>query len=375
MALSDSEARDWLTLIRTPGAGSGAIAGLLEAHGSPAAVIAAAGAAGSGLKPAQKDWLRRPDEAQLDADCAWLQRPDHHLITLGDPRYPPLLADTRRPPVALFVVGDPDWLTTAQLAVVGSRNPTPAGAGNARAFARELAGCGLTITSGLALGVDAAAHQGALEAGGGTLAVLGTGADRVYPASHRDLAKQIAQGGALVSEFPPGTGASKENFPQRNRIISGMAHGTLVVEAAQRSGSLITARLAGEQGREVFAIPGSIHNPLARGCHRLLREGAKLVESAADILEELGPLLGSLASTTRHRSASAEADDEPAQVDAEQQALLKALGHDAATLDDLISRTGLTPEVLSSMLLILELEGRVARTPGGAFIRLMTTGA
>jgi len=230
------------------------------------------------------------DTAAFEAELAWLSETGHHLVTWADTDYPPLLREIPAPPVVLYVIGDRQSLSHPQFAIVGSRNPTPMGRENAQAFAKTLAGAGLTITSGLALGIDGAAHRGALDAGGKTIAVVGTGLDRVYPARHRDLAYAVVQQGALVSEFPLGTPPKSENFPVRNRIISGLSLGTLVVEAAVQSGSLITARLATEQGREVFAIPGSIHSPQARGCHALIRQGAKLVETAQDILEELGPL-------------------------------------------------------------------------------------
>lgn len=368
-----SDATHWLTLIRAPRLGSGGIHKLLEAHGNIAAALEAAKATGSGIPSTARDWLRSPDQEIIDADLAWCERNNHHLICLDDDRYPALMRDCERPPAALFVIGDPDWLQTAQLAMVGSRNPTPVGADNARQFAAELARCGLTITSGLALGIDAQAHEGALEVSGGTVAVLGTGPDRVYPASHRDLAHRIAEQGALVTEFPPGTAPRKESFPQRNRIISGLSLGTVVVEAALQSGSLITARQATEQGREVFAIPGSIHNPLARGAHKLIRDGAKLVESAADILEELGPLIGNLKHSQQAENTSfseGESLSEAHNPDPESEKLLTALGHDPSTVDSLIQRSGLTAEAVSSMLLILELEGRVARTSSGAYIRL-----
>jgi DNA processing protein len=284
-------------------------------------------------------------------------------VTWADPDYPPLLRQIPDPPLALYVIGDRAAPGRPQLAIVGSRNPTPAGRENARAFARHLAGAGLAITSGLALGIDGAAHRGALEAGGGTtLAVVATGLDRVYPARHRELAHEIARAGALVSEFPLGVPPLPENFPIRNRVISGMALGVLVVEAAPGSGSLITARLATDQGREVFAIPGSIHSPLSRGCHALIRQGAKLVETANDILEELGVL------------AQAAADSAvaplPADLPAPMAQLLGHLGHDPANVDQLVERSGLTTEAVSSMLLQLELQGLVEAGAGGTFQRI-----
>ena len=251
-----------------------------------------------------------------------------------------------------------------QLAIVGSRNPTPAGAENARAFARALAGSGLTITSGFALGIDAAAHRGALEGNGGTVAVVGTGVDRVYPARHHQLAHQIADRGVIVSEYPLGTAPLRENFPRRNRIISGRSLGALVVEAALRSGSLITARLASEQGREVFAIPGSIHSPLSKGCHQLIRQGAKLVETAGDVIEELAALVGSLREVSE---ASCETSSVPGE---ETNPLLEYLGYDPIDIDTLVERSGLTPEAISSMLLSMELAGEVQTCAGGKYQRI-----
>lgn len=299
-------------------------------------------------------------------ETAWLAEPNHHLITLSDPRYPRLLREIPDPPAALYVVGDPDLLSATQLGIVGSRNPTPGGSETAHAFASYLTQSGLTITSGLAMGVDAAAHRGALGAGGKTIAVAGTGLDRVYPARHRELAHEIAAQGALISEFALGTPALAHNFPRRNRIISGLSLGVLVVEAALQSGSLITARLAAEQGREVFAIPGSIHNPLARGCHALIRQGAKLVETAADILEELGPM----AQITAPARQTDGAGNITSGLGVEAMTLLDCLGFDPTPVDSLIERSGLTPEAVSSMLLVLELQGHVVAAPGGHYTRV-----
>jgi DNA processing protein len=269
----------------------------------------------------------------------------------------------------LYVQGDPEVLADPQLAIVGSRNPTPSAVETTREMARHLAACGLTVTSGLAIGIDGAAHEGALLAGR-TLAVLGTGPDRVYPAVHRQLARRIAEGGALVSEFPPGVGPRPENFPRRNRIISALSLGTLVTEAALRSGSLITARLAGEQGREVFAVPGSIHNPLARGCHALIKEGAKLVETAGDILEELAPTLRPFTRRGEDQLSPADAvRSREEALDEDYRALLAALGHDPVPTDILVRRTGIAANDISSMLLLLELEGYVSSQPGGRYSR------
>jgi DNA processing protein len=273
----------------------------------------------------------------------------------------------------LFVEGDATALSMPQLAVVGSRNPTALGRDTAEQFAAHLAAAGLAITSGLALGIDAAAHRGALAAGGRTIAVMGCGPDAVYPRAHAGLAAEIAASGALVTDLPTGTPPLKQHFPRRNRIISGLSVGTLVVEAALQSGSLITARLAAEQGREVFAIPGSIHNPMARGCHRLIRQGAKLVETADDIFAELGALVATLRAGVHAGATSAEATDAqevsgPA-LDKDYEILLDALGFAPAGIDTLVARTGLAADAVASMLLILELDGRVAQQPGGGYCR------
>jgi DNA processing protein len=282
-----------------------------------------------------------------------------------------LLRQIPYPPPLLFVHGDPDCLRAPQLAIVGTRNPTPPGRETAHRFAAHLAGAGLAITSGLALGIDAAAHQGALSGDGRTIAVMGTSLERVYPAKNRDLAHAIAERGALVSELPIGTPAAAENFPRRNRLISGLALGVLVVEAAARSGSLITARAALDQGREVFAIPGSIHNPLAKGCHALIRQGmAKLVETADDILEELGSLAAAGAEKSTLSTVAPSAGAAPDWLDDDYRQLLAAIGDGPAGVDLLVERCGLTAEVVSSMLLILELEGYVAAVPGGLYCRL-----
>ena len=283
-----------------------------------------------------------------------------------------------QPPAALFICGDAGLLLRPQVAIVGARSASAAGKANASGFARHLALAGFVITSGLADGIDGAAHEAALEAGQPTIAVIGTGPDLVYPRKHRELSAQVASQGALVSEFPPGTAARADHFPRRNRLISGLSLATLVVEAGLQSGSLITARLAGEQGREVFAVPGSIHNPLARGCHRLIREGARLVESAPEIVETLVPAaraLGAELAQRLERSPGATAERSPPATggwrnDPEYRRLLDMLGHDPAALDELVGRTGQSAAVLSSMLLMLELEGCVEGLPGGRYQRL-----
>lgn len=369
-AKGGSETRFWLALLRTPGLGSRGICRLLEHFDNPSAIFgtSAGTLAGIGLKRAAQEHLLNPDWHCIEHDLAWLKQPHNHLISIRDPEYPGLLKEIPDPPAVLFVHGQPQTLHLPQLAIVGSRNPSPQGAKTARQFACHLAAGGLTITSGLAIGVDAASHRGALEAEGVTIAVAGTGLDRIYPASHRQLAHDIAQHGALVSEFPLGTPARPGHFPRRNRIISGLSLGTLVIEAAPKSGSLITARQAADQGREIFAIPGSIHNPLARGCHELIRQGAKLVETAQDIVEELSPLLGSLslpsAAPTPDRNT-----DPKIEKNGDFQALLRNLGFDPAPIDQIIEQSGLTPEKVSSMLLLLELDGHVSSLPGGRYCR------
>ncbi|MBK8066351.1 MAG: DNA-protecting protein DprA [Rhodanobacteraceae bacterium] len=315
---------------------------------------------------------RARDEAMLDLQ--WLTANDVALLTCSDERYPPLLRGIPGAPLLLFVRGDVDALWLPQLAVVGSRQGTAGGLATARDFAATLASRGFAVTSGLAAGIDAAAHQGALDAGGQTIAVLGTGLDRIYPARHVALARRIVEHGALVSEFPPRTPARRENFPRRNRIISGLSLGTLVVEASLGSGSLITARVASEQGREVFAIPGSIHNPLAKGCHQLIRDGAKLVETAQEVVDELAPMLGQLRAALPADPVSE--SPVPARMrvgalsqDADYRRLHAALGYDPVGIDALAERTGLTVPALSSMLLRMELEGEVVANPGGTYSR------
>jgi DNA processing protein len=350
--------RYWLALLRAPGIGSVKFRQLLEYYGEPQRLFHSPNLTDDNSLTA---YLRRPDWAAVENDLAWLEGDGCFLLTLHDATYPPLLRDIHDAPPLLFLRGNPEVLVSPQLAMVGSRNPTRTGQETARDFASTLSKVGMVITSGLAQGIDAVSHQGALEGGGQTIAVTGTGLDRVYPASNRELAHAIVDGGgALVSEFPPGTLPQASNFPRRNRIISGLSLGTLVVEAALRSGSLITARLASEQGREVFAIPGSIHNPLARGCHQLIRQGAKLVESAGDILEELAPQLHAVLATEQ-----APAAEYVELLDQASQSLLACIGDEATPVDRLVERSGLTAESVSSMLLILELQGFVESAAGG----------
>lgn len=365
--------RPWLALVRTPGLGPVQIRRLLDAGWSPQSLLDAEDRVlrALGLAAPARQALRCPDAGAVARDLDWLaQSPDRHILTWDDPGYPPRLREIPAPPPVLYVRGQPGCLGTPQLAIVGSRNPTPAGAELARGFAAELGRFGLTITSGLALGIDAQAHRGALEQGAPTVAVLGTGPDCCYPARHRSLAEAIAAGGALVSEFPPGTGPRAEHFPRRNRLISGLSLGCLVVEAALRSGSLITARIAAEQGREVFAIPGSVHNPLARGSHALLREGAALVEEVADIVREIAPQLPQPGA----RGTPGEPRQETAELTDSEHKLLAAMGFEPVSVDSMVVRSGLTADRVSSILLNLELRGYAASSPGGLYCRVQKWG-
>lgn len=377
----DAELRAWLALLLAPGLGPRRVAKLLDAFGSPEAACEAPSQAlaGLGLSETMIAALRAPDATMVEAALVWAGHDDATVVTRTDPLYPPRLAEVPTAPSVLFVRGDPGLLQEPQLAIVGSRNPTVGGVQTTKAFASHLAGLGLVITSGMATGIDSAAHLGALESGR-TIAVLGTGPDRVYPAANRELARRIAAEGALVSEFPPGTGPQSSHFPRRNLTISGLSLGTLVTEAAPRSGSLITARYAAEQGREVFAIPGSIHNPLARGCHALIRDGAKLIDSVDQLLEELAPQLqGFLAAPVTGGGPEARtaitSQLQPSlvmatpELDADYRRLLERMGHDPVALDELVERTGFSAQEVSSMLLLLELQGHVSCLPGGRFGR------
>jgi DNA processing protein len=352
-----------LLLCRAPGIGSATVRRLLDEFPDVEAVLSASPAAlrAAGLGSRQIDALRKPDEAAIATDLQWLTQDNCHLLTCTDPAFPSRLQQIPQAPALLFVQGDPEVLSMPQLAIVGARNASPQGLENAEAFAAELARGGFIVTSGLALGIDGAAHRGAMTTGY-TIAVCGTGLDRVYPARHRALAHQIVDGGgALVSEYPCGVAALAENFPRRNRIISGLTLGVLVVEAARESGSLITARYALEQGREVFAIPGSIHNPMARGCHALIRQGAKLVETVQDLFEELAPALGTQRATdNRQVNRSDPADD----------GVLGALDDAPQTADQLAHRVGRPVGELQVALTTLELQGQVAMTADGRYQRL-----
>jgi len=376
MATLNRTQQAWLTLSAVPDLGPARIQGLVERLGGARGVLDAPRTEWrrAGLGESQCRALGEPPRALMERAEAWLGEAGRHLLCPEDSDYPPLLKRIPDPPPVLWVRGDPAVLWRAQLAVVGSRNPSTGGRDNAREFCRHLARAGLVITSGLATGIDGEAHRAALEAGGATVAVAGTGLDRVYPARHKELAHHIAQAGALVSEFAPGTDVRREHFPRRNRVISGLALGVLVVEAARRSGSLITAHHAVAQGREVFAIPGSIHNPLARGCHRLIREGAKLVETAEDVIEELAPMAAELGADIRNALADPDGAPVPesgeADLDPDYQAVLEAVGWDPTPVDSVVERTGLTVGAVSSMLLILELKGLVAASSGGKYSRI-----
>lgn len=358
------ELRYWLALHRAPLIGSRRYAQLLDRYGSPVGIFEAdpAELARFGVPERSIDYFQKPDWRAVSADLEWLNGPGRHCLTVGGPGYPARLMEIPDAPPILFIEGDPLALSIRHVAIVGTRSPSPAGRKSAYEFAKALAGAGYGIASGLALGIDAASHRGALDAGGVTVAVSGTGPDQIYPRQHRALAQEIAErGGALVSEFPPGTPPAAGNFPRRNRIISGLALGTLVVEAAAQSGSLITARLALEQGREVFAIPGSIYSPLARGCNDLIQQGAKLVQTLKDILEEFGP---STAITPGETPPPPLPETGEPHLE-----LLKFIAYDPTSVDTLVAVTGNSPEFIASMLLLLELQGHVEAAPGGCYVR------
>jgi DNA processing protein len=356
---------DWLRLEQAAGVGRRSVHALLAVFGTPGAILSASPQAlGVHVTPAQARAICAPVTpalaALIDATLAWLAAPDHYLVTCDDPRYPPALAEIPDPPLLLYVSGRVELLAQPLIAVVGSRNASVQGRVDAESFAAALSGAGLCVVSGLALGIDTAAHEGALRGAGSTIAVVGTGLDRVYPARNRALAHRIAAQGCLVSEYPLGMPPLAANFPRRNRIISGLAAGVLVIEAAAQSGSLITAQLAAEQGREVFALPGSIHSALTKGCHRLIREGAQLVETVDDVLMamRISPLAG-----LPQVDAAAPASEDDA-------ILLDALGHEPVALDELLDRLALDPGALGARLLELELSGLVTRLPGGRVQRI-----
>jgi DNA processing protein len=362
----------WMTLSRAPALDVPTLRASFDEPGGISGLIAASDDArrSAGLTAQASAFLEAAVGAKRAAEQAWLDCPQHHVVPFTDPHYPVALRGLARSPIALYVAGNPQVLNDPQLSIVGSRNPTPPGRDTAFEFAESLAACGLGITSGLAQGIDTAAHRGALAAQGVTVAVLGSGIDVIYPRINRALSEEIAFQGALISEFPLGTPPRRENFPQRNRIIATLSLGTLVVEAARRSGSLITARLAADHNRELFAVPGSIHNPLSRGCHELIRQGAKLTETVADILTELN-FSAFFAGVRRGSSGLDPPPGIEAGMDKEHKILLDALGFDPADVDMLVVRTGFKAEAVSSMMLILELEGHVQAAPGGRYSRVV----
>jgi DNA processing protein len=374
----------WVALWRVSGIGCMHYKTLLDAFQTPENVFNADSRQlkKAGITPRLIKNINAQTLSSADPDMQWLNVSDqHHLLTFEDPRYPQLLKEIPLSPPLLYVHGNADLLNDPQLAIVGSRNPTQGGKNNTYEFSRHLAAAGLCITSGMALGVDGIAHKGALDVDGITIAVIATGIDRVYPARHRDLAHRIVAKGAIITELPIGVSPLARNFPRRNRIISGISLGTLVVEAAVRSGSLISARYASEQGREVFAIPGSIHNPLSRGCHQLIRQGAKLIETADHILEELAPqleqsLLNITNSETDNEQLHAENNSDTSSLkltDADQRLVLETMGYDPISIDQLVIQTGLTAEALSSILLLLELSGFIAASGRGNYTRIKET--
>jgi DNA processing protein len=367
MTLSDElDWIDWLRLLQIPGVGNETARKLLVAFGLPSQVFQTEFSALQSEVSARiaRLILQAPDDAlkvQIELTQQWLQQPGNHLLTLADPQYPPNLLTIPDPPLMIYVKGRLDLLVAPGIAVVGSRNATAQGVQNAEKFSEHLSQAGLTISSGLAAGIDAAAHQGALRGQASTIAVIGTGADIVYPARNRTLAHQIAEQGCIVSEYALSTPAIASNFPRRNRIISGLAHAVLVIEAAAQSGSLITARMAAEQGRDVFAIPGSIHSPLAKGCHQLIKQGAKLVETAQDILDEI-QIFGEM--KVEGRSALVSSKSEP------EHKLLAIIGYDPVHMDVLTTRCGINIQELSGQLLELELQGAIEMLAGGLIQRL-----
>lgn len=359
----------WLRLHHAPGIGPVTGLKLLQQFGDPSEILGASAKtlAAAGLNESSIGFLKNTAvPTAVRAGLEWQQSDHHSVLCLSAAHYPSQLRQLRDPPLVLYVIGDPEVLHWPQLAVVGSRNPSPDGLRHADQFARFIGNAGLTITSGLAQGIDAAAHRAALAVSSISVAVMATGADRIYPSSHQQLAREISESGAIVTEYPVGAAARPQHFPKRNRIITGLSQGVLVIEAAVKSGSLISARHAVEQGREVFAIPGSIHNPLARGCHQLIRNGAKLVETAADILEELAPQL------TLTDALSTEPDMSPPHItltDPEYQLLWPHIGFDPQPVDVLVANSGLAPQAVASMLLRLELEEFVICHPGRRYAR------
>jgi len=359
---------DWLSLTLAKGIGANTCHKLLSEFKTPSNILACSSKklAAAGLKEASIRSLLAPDDEQINKILDWLNKPQHHLITILDSDYPELLKSIHSAPIVLYAIGQRDALSYLHFAMVGSRNPTAGGKRLAEDFAAELSKSGLNVCSGLALGIDYHSHLGALKANCATVAVLGNGLSSIYPAPHKKIARQIIEQGLLLSEYPPATKPSPGHFPQRNRIISGMSTGVLVVEAAKKSGSLITAHYALEQGRDVFAIPGSLHNPLARGTHSLIKQGAKLVETAHDIIEELAPMV----SIVLNKAASVESCvQEYDELEPDYKQLLDSMAYDIVSVDSLVKLSGLTAEVVSSMLLILELQGMIESQQGGKYCR------
>jgi DNA processing protein len=370
--IENSDVAQWLSLNQISGLGNAAFCQLLTKFGSPEAIYSASL---SQLRDVVGDEIAQKIKQGVNIDAIaptlnWLQKDNAHVVTLADNAYPRRLLEINNPPVVLYAIGNLHWLNHPSIAIVGSRNATPQGEKNAEEFATSLCNSSLCVVSGMALGIDGAAHRGALKASGksngATIAVVGTGLDIVYPARHRDLAHQIAERGLIISEFPLGTPSKAQNFPRRNRLISGLSLGCLVVEANIDSGSLITARLATEQGREVFAIPGSIHSPVAKGCHQLIKQGAKLVENTQDILEELKNLLTEISPTGLMDKAAPEST-----TSRQANTVLTSMGFDAISFDVLQQRTALTTEALSAMLMVLELEGKITVLAGNQYQRLI----
>ena len=370
----------WLTLVHVDKLGPATLKKLFTKFNSPSEILSASRSSlqSLGISKNVIDGLHEPDMTAIQKDLQWLQHEDHHLITFQDPVYPELLRQITDPPYVLYALGNQSLLegllADPQLGIVGSRNASAQGKETAKNFATQLANKGLVITSGLASGIDGAAHKGALQASiGSTIAVAACGLDRVYPAEHRLLAEQISQHGLIISEFPIGTSPSPGHFPRRNRIISGLSLGILVVEASVKSGSLITARLANEQGREVFAIPGSIHNPLSKGCHALIRNGAKLVETVEDVLEELAHCIDvNTLKVDEKISARHDGVDESRSLDPQHEKILSCMGTEPMSIDEIIEHSGLAVEVVSSILLILELNNQVIHHGNGIYVRCHT---
>ena len=370
--------RDWLVILNAPSVGGASLIRVIEAMGGASAVAAASARdlVRQGLSDKAAAAITNPDESKIESDLQWLAQADHHLLCWDDEAYPALLRRIDGPPAALFADGDPGCLWQPQIAIIGSRNPTAGGLDHARDFATTLARQGMTIPSGLASGIDTAAHTAALNCGALTIAVNGTGLDQVYPSSSRAVAERIRSQGVMISELPLGSPPRRQHFPSRNRIISGLSLAVLVVEAGLNSGTLITARKAAEQGREVFALPGSLHNPMAKGCHRLIREGARLVETTADIMQELGPVAAELQMEIRQRLDEPETIDEKTVRqkselldDPDYSTVWKLLGYDPKPVDLIIQQSGLSAREISSMLLMMELNGMIIKNSDGRYER------